>query len=114
MKGLSDTYVESVIRAFAEGRMTARQAAAKLGITRQYANRLRKAYAEEGPPCLRHGNSGRTSPLRTDPETEGRIVSLYKGKYDTQSGVLYNCTRDSGPPLSHDLSALVGLYGTIV
>ena len=51
--------------------MTARQAAAKLGITRQYANRLRKAYAEEGPPCLRHGNSGRTSPLRTDPETGG-------------------------------------------
>ena len=47
-------------------------AAAKLGITRQYANRLRKAYAEEGPPCLRHGNSGRTSPLRTDPETGGR------------------------------------------
>ena len=82
MKGLSDTYVESVIRAFAKGRMTARQAAAKLGITRQYANRLRKAYAEEGPPCLRHGNSGRTSPLRTDPETEGRIVSLYKGKYE--------------------------------
>ena len=71
MKGLSDTYVESVIRAFAKGRMTARQAAAKLGITRQYANRLRKAYAEEGPPCLRHGNSGRTSPLRTDPETGG-------------------------------------------
>ena len=82
MKGLSDTYVESVIRAFAKGRMTARQAAAKLGITRQYANRLRKAYAEEGPPCLRHGNSGRTSPLRTDPETEGRIVSLYKGEYE--------------------------------
>ena len=48
MKGLSDTYVESVIRAFAKGRMTARQEAAKLGITRQYANKLRKAYAEEG------------------------------------------------------------------
>lgn len=82
MKGLSDTYVESVIRALPKGRMTARQAAAKLGITRQYANRLRKAYAEEGPPCLGHGNSGRTSPLRTDSETEGRITSLYKGKYE--------------------------------
>ena len=50
MKGLSDTYVESVIRAFAKGEMTARQAAAKLGITSQYANRPKKAYAEEGPP----------------------------------------------------------------
>lgn len=82
MKGLSDSYVASVIRAFAKGGMTARQAAAKLGITRQYANRLRKAYAEEGPPCLRHGNTGRASPLRTDSETEGRIVSLYKEKYE--------------------------------
>lgn len=49
MKRLSDTYVESVIRAFAKWKMTARQAVAMLGITRQYANRLRKAYAEEGP-----------------------------------------------------------------
>lgn len=46
MKGLSDTYLDSVIQTFAKGRMTARQAAAKLGITRQYANRLKKAYAE--------------------------------------------------------------------
>lgn len=64
MKGLSDTYVESVIRAFAKGKTTARQVAAKLGITRQYANRLKKAYAEEGPPCHRHGNSGRAGPTQ--------------------------------------------------
>lgn len=41
---------------------------------------LSDTYVEEGPPRLRHGNSGRASPLRTDPETEGRIVSLYKGE----------------------------------
>ena len=80
MKGLSDTYVESVIRAFAKGRMTARQAAAKLGITRQYANRLRKAYAEEGPPCLRHGNSGGTSPLRTDCKGHNSFVGKGRSK----------------------------------
>lgn len=37
-------------------------------------------------------------------------MEIYNGKYYTQGGVLYLCTRDSGTALSHDLSALVGLY----
>ena len=37
-------------------------------------------------------------------------MNIYSGKYYTQHGVLYRCTRDSGTALSHDLSALVGLY----
>ena len=41
-------------------------------------------------------------------------MEIYNGKYYTQGGVLYLCTRDSGTALSHDLSALVGLYVTIV
>ena len=32
----------------------------------------------------------------------------------SQKGVKYKCTRDSGIPLSHDLSALVGLYVEVV
>lgn len=39
-------------------------------------------------------------------------MEIYNGKYYTQNGVLYLCTRDSGTALSHDLSALVGLYVT--
>ena len=39
-------------------------------------------------------------------------MEIYNGKYYTQGGVLYLCTRDSGTALSHDLSALVGLYVT--
>ena len=39
-------------------------------------------------------------------------MEIYNGKYYTQEGVLYLCTRDSGTALSHDLSALVGLYVT--
>lgn len=31
-------------------------------------------------------------------------------KYYTQSKVLYKCIRDSGQPLSHNLSDLVGNY----
>lgn len=37
-------------------------------------------------------------------------MEIFKDKYYTQNGVLYKCTRDSGTPLSHDLSALVGTY----
>lgn len=39
-------------------------------------------------------------------------MEIYTGKYYTQGGVLYLCTRDSETALSHDLSALVGLYVT--
>lgn len=37
-------------------------------------------------------------------------MEIFAGKYYTQNGVTYKCTRDSGTALSHDLSALVGLY----
>lgn len=37
-------------------------------------------------------------------------MQIYVGKYYTQNDVLYKCIRDSGIPLSHDLSALVGTY----
>ena len=37
-------------------------------------------------------------------------MEIFSGKYYTQGGEKYLCTRDSGTALSHDLSALVGLY----
>lgn len=41
-------------------------------------------------------------------------MEIFNGKYYKQGGVLYLCTRDSGTALTHDLSALVGLYVTTV
>lgn len=41
-------------------------------------------------------------------------MEIFKDKYYTQNEVLYKCTRDSGIPLSHDLSALVGIYVEII
>lgn len=41
-------------------------------------------------------------------------MQLYNGKYYKQNDILYKCTRDSGIPLTHDLSALVGNYVEIV
>lgn len=37
-------------------------------------------------------------------------MEIFEGKYYIQYGVVYICTRSSGQPLYHDLSALVGHY----
>ena len=41
-------------------------------------------------------------------------MEIFNGKYYTQNDILYKCNRDSGIALSHDLSALVGLYVEVV
>lgn len=37
-------------------------------------------------------------------------MEVFEGKYYTQDGVTYRCTRSSGQALTHNLSELVGLY----
>lgn len=41
-------------------------------------------------------------------------MELEEGKYYTQYDVVYLCTRSTGTPVYHDLSALVGLYVQVV
>ena len=81
MNGLNDAYVESVIKKAISGKLMTGQAAAKLGVSKQYVNRLKKAYSEKGPSCFAHGNKGKAKPWRTGPETESAVIGLYKGKY---------------------------------
>ena len=49
-----------------------------------------------------------------DPIAYTPPMEIFEGKYYTQNEVKYRCTRDSGTALSHDLSALVGLYVEII
>ena len=49
-----------------------------------------------------------------DPIPYERNMEIYNGLYYTQNGVTYLCIRDSGQPLYHDLSALVGSYVEVV
>ena len=49
-----------------------------------------------------------------DPIPYGGNMALEHGKYYTQNGVTYLCIRDTGVPVYHDLSALVGLYVEVV
>ena len=43
MKKLNSKYVESIVKKAADGKIASRDAAAKLGVSRQYLNRLKKA-----------------------------------------------------------------------
>lgn len=45
-----------------------------------------------------------------DPIPYDGNMEIYEGLYYSQYDVVYLCIRDSGQPLYHDLSALVGLY----
>ena len=51
---------------------------------------------------------------KDDPIPYSGNMALENGKYYTQDGVLYLCNRDTGNPVYHPLSALVGLYVTVV
>ena len=41
-------------------------------------------------------------------------MEIFAGKHYVEDGVVYRCTRDSSTALSHNLSALVGLYVEVV
>ena len=45
-----------------------------------------------------------------DPIPYNGNMALFEGKYYSQNGVTYKCTRSTGQAVYHDLSALVGLY----
>ena len=49
-----------------------------------------------------------------DPIPYEKNMEIYKGLYYIQYDVIYLCIRDSGQPLYHDLSALVGSYVEVV
>ena len=49
-----------------------------------------------------------------DPIPYERNMEVFEGLYYVQYDVLYRCIRDSGQPLYHDLSALVGSYVEVV
>lgn len=49
-----------------------------------------------------------------DPIPYETNMEIYEGLYYSQNGVTYLCIRNSGQPLYHDLSALVGNYVEVV
>lgn len=45
-----------------------------------------------------------------DPIPYNNNMELFEGKYYSQNGVTYKCTRNTGQAVYHDLSQLVGIY----
>lgn len=68
-------------------------------------------YVEVTPDYTEEGEEYGT--LENPIPYEGNMI-LENGKYYTQNGVVYICTRDSINPLYHALADLVGLYVEIV
>lgn len=81
MKGLNENFVESVIKKCIDGVLTSKQAAVKLGVTKQYVNRLKKKYVEKGIDAFKHGNQGKDRKWKISESIESKILSLYEGKY---------------------------------
>lgn len=59
MKGFSDRFVEGIVKRAIKGTISTREAATKLGISRQYLNRLKTKYRAVGRSCFAHGNKGK-------------------------------------------------------
>lgn len=81
MKKLSDSYVEGVIKKTTSGQLTTKAAAARLGCTRQYVNKLKSKYKAEGKAAFVHGNTGKERRWKTGSAVESAVVILYSGKY---------------------------------
>lgn len=101
-----DTYVG---KALAKGQVVSRDG--KLWRVRQAV----AAVLENQPPSLDTAalyEVIEVEPAGTqdDPIPYTPPMEIFNGKYYTQGGVLYKCTRDSGQALTHNLSDLVGLY----
>jgi transposase len=58
------------------GELTMAEGGAQLGLSERQLWRLRSAFVEAGPAGLVHGNRGRASPRRIDPDRRARIIEL--------------------------------------
>lgn len=81
MKRMSDAYVESIIKKAIGGELTTAQAAARLTVTKQYVNKLKKAYKARGADAFQHGNKGKSRAWKTEESVEREIVRLYEETY---------------------------------
>ena len=94
--------------------------AVKKGQKMQYGGKLWKV-VQDHTVAAEHAPGKGTESLYTeivesgkgtkdDPIPYDNNMELSEGKYYSQDGVVYKCTRDTGQPVYNPLSALVGLY----
>lgn len=87
MKCLRKSFVERIVCDAMEGRLTTRQAAAKLGCTRQYLNKLKKRYMEAGGKALlrrsrlQDGRRSRGEPRLVAQPRECRLQRTHRPRF---------------------------------
>lgn len=81
MNNLSNSYVEAIIKKAIKKQITTSNAAAKLGITKQYVNHLKREYLLIGIKAFEHGNKGKQRSWKTPQKTINKIIVLYKSTY---------------------------------
>jgi len=65
-----------VLTLILRGQLTMAEGSAELAVSERQLWRLRSAFTEAGPAGLVHGNRGRASPQRIDPDRRARIIEL--------------------------------------
>ena len=91
----------------------------------QYNGKLFKTLQPVNPVLENHSPSIHTAALYTeinetnagtleDPIPYNNNMELELGKYYSQNGVIYHCTRGTGQPVFNPLSELVGLFVEVV
>ena len=70
-----------ILTAAVEGRLTAREAAELIGLSRRQERRLRHAFLRDGPAALVHGNRGRRPAHALAAEVRCRVVALAEAAY---------------------------------
>lgn len=76
----------------------------------QQAHTSQIGWEPESTPALFAGIDEVHAGTKEDPIPYDGNMALEAGKYYTQGGVTYLCTRDTGNPVYHALIELVGLY----
>ena len=65
---------------------------------------------ESGSEALYEEINETNAGTKEDPIPYNNNMELFEGKYYSQNGVIYKCTRNTEQAVYHDLSSLVGLY----
>ena len=80
----------------------------------QQAHTSQTGWEPENAPALFAGIDEVHAGTKEDPIPYDGNMALESGKYYTQAGVLYRCTRDTINPVYHALADLVGIYVGVI
>jgi transposase len=100
LMGSRDARRLGVIQAALEGKLTNREGADRLGLSRSQFKRLRRQVRDEGATGVVHGNRGRASPRRLAGEVRTRVIELLTGEVKLNDHHLADLLRGEGLAVS--------------